>query len=391
MSGSGMSGSGMSRAPGVRPALLVVFAVALWAACGATAARAQGDTTQPADTLLMVHASVEPDTGTVGDRLVLTLTATHDLDTALAFPRLAGEIAPFEVLDVVIYPADETVDGVYERRDVVITSFQTGEHVIPGLAFHAVMSGGDTTVVRTRPVGVVVRSVLTPEDLEGELTPRDIKPPRELPRAKWPWLAAAATLIALYAAWRFLRRLRRRPEAEETQDATDEERRRAAHVVALERLKAIRRGGLLERGEIERFYVALTDAARRYIGDRFGVPAIDRTTAELEPELRAAALGDERIVWLRGLLERADLSKFARTAPSTERAGRDLDEVEEFIRVTRFRDVEEDDSVGGARSGSSEEDDSVGGARSGSSEEDESVGEARSGDSEEDEGDVAIR
>ncbi len=342
--------------------------VSLLAGVNVEAARAQGDPVQggpaamrgvvgdtgrvsrmrdtlrvPSDSLLTVGASVTPDTATVGDRLVLTLTAVHDFDTALAFPRLVGEIAPFEVIDVVIYPADEGPDGVVERRDVVITVFETGEHVIPELAFHAVVSGGDTALVYSPSLEVVVRSVIPPEDLEGQIEPRAIKPPLDLPRAVWPWVLAAIVAVALAAAWRLWARWRAaRPEPGEESGPSVEERRRAAHVSALERLRMLRSGDALERGDIERFYVELTDITRRYVGDRFSVPAIDRTTAELAPELIEAALPAELISWLTGLLERADLSKFARSAPSIERGREDLDDVEMFVERTRLRASEEE-------------------------------------------------
>ena len=344
---------------------LCVF-VALLAGVNVEAARAQSDPASmrgggmdtgrvshrrdtlrvPSDSLLMVGASVVPDTATVGDRLVLTLTAVHDFDTALAFPRIVGEIAPFEVIDVVIYPSDESPDGVVERRDVVVTVFETGEHVIPGLAFHAVMSGGDTAVVHSPSLEVVVRSVIPPEDLEGEIEPRAIKPPLDLPRAVWPWVVAAVVAAALVAAWRLWARWRAsRPEPGEESGPSIEERRRAAHVSALKRLRALRASDGLDRGDVETFYIELTDITRRYVGDRFSVPAIDRTTAELLPELREAALPEQQISCLTDLLERADLSKFAKSAPTIERGREDLDDVEGFVERTRLRASEEDDDV----------------------------------------------
>jgi len=309
----------------------------------ARVARMPDTLSAPTDSLLMVGASVAPDTVTVGDRLVLTLTAVHDFDTALAFPRLVGEIAPFEVIDVVIHPADEGPDGVVERRDVIITVFETGEQVIPALAFHAVVAGGDTTVVFSPSLDVTVKSVVPPEDLEGKAEPREIKPPVDLPRAVWPWIAAAALVLALAAGWRFWMRWKAsRPEHVEEQGPTVEERRRAAHVNALERLRALRSRGDLERGDMEIFYIELTDIARRYIGDRFNIPAIDRTTAELEPELNSVALPQEDVSWLTGLLGRADLSKFAKSAPTVEQGGEDLDDVEGFVERTRLRALEEE-------------------------------------------------
>jgi hypothetical protein len=146
----------------------------------------------------------------------------------------------------------------------------------------------------------------------------------------------------MVAAWRLWRRWRAsRPERAEETGPTAEERRRAAHLSALERLRSLRRSDLLTQGQIEPFYVELTDIVRRYIGDRFGVPAIDRTTAELRPELEAVALPDTELLWLAILLGRADLSKFARTAPSADLGRADLDDVEAFVERTRLRSESE--------------------------------------------------
>lgn len=296
----------------------------------------------PTDSLLMVGASVTPDSGTVGDRLVLTLTVVHDFETAIAFPRVAGEIVPFEVIDVVIYPSDEGPGGVVERRDVVITVFETGEHTIPALAFYAVVAGGDTAVVYSESLSVTIRSVIPPEELTGDIKPRDIKPPLDLRRAVWPWILGSMLAAALVVGWRLWRRWRgSRSERPEDEGPTAAERRRAAHLGALERLRALRGSDHLTLGYVEPFYVELTDIVRRYVGERFGVPAIGRTTAELRPELDGAALGSGDIEWLTRLLERADLSKFARTAPAPAQGESDLDDVEGFVERTRLRDGEE--------------------------------------------------
>jgi len=359
-------------------ALAITTVVALCAGLAVDAARAQDEPSSgrgmdaarvardrdslsvPADSLLMVGASVTPDTGTVGDRFVLTLSAVHDLDTALAFPKLVGEMLPFEVIDVVIYPTDEGPDGAVERRDVVITVFETGEHTIPELPFHAVMPGGDTAVVYTEPLDVVIHSVIPPADLEGQPRPRDIKPPVDLPRAWWPWVVAVLVAAAAALAWRFWRRWRTtRAERSVEEGPTPEERRLAAHVAALERLRLLRASRHLEENRIEPFYVELTDILRRYLGDRFSVPAIDRTTTELRPELTAAAIPEVDISWLTGLLERADLSKFARTAPSTDRALGDLGDVETFVERTRLRATTDDGHAARRGHAAGEEDDDV--------------------------------
>jgi hypothetical protein len=113
-------------------------------------------------------------------------------------------------------------------------------------------------------------------------------------------LVLLALLAAILLAWRRRRRAREIPAAPIP-----------AEEPFLEALDALRREG----GDLPRdfFHERLSDAVRRYVSAVTGVDALDRTTRELEAELRASgraraeAIGD-----VVRLLRRSDLVKFAR-------------------------------------------------------------------------------
>ncbi len=294
------------------------------------------------DTVLEVRASVSPTLATVGDRLILTLTVLRGFDGALAFPRVVGEVAPFEVLDVIIHATDEHVGSASERRQYVLTAFETGDLSIPSLAFHYVSPEGDTAVVHTDALVVTIESVIPPEEQELRPSPRDIKPPLELRRRVWPAIVIAALIAAALAGLFYLRRWlgsRRREDLEP--EAEPETRREAAHIAALSRLRELERGGLVGQGELPRFYLILTDVLRRYMLDRFSVDAVDMTTKELASVMHGADLAPGDEAWTLDLLAYADLSKFARHVPSSERAHGDLVAVRAFVERTRFRELSE--------------------------------------------------
>ncbi len=294
------------------------------------------------DTVLEVRASISPALATVGDRLVLTLTVVRGFDGALAFPRVTGEIEPFEVLDVIIHETDERGGDVRERRQYVLTAFETGDLSVPSLAFHYVSPEGDTAVVHTDALVVTIESVVPPEERDLGPTPRDIKPPLELKRRIWPAIVIAVLVALVLAGLLYLRRwLRSRRREGPESEVAREVRREAAHVAALSRLGELDRSGLVEQGELPRFYLILTDVLRRYILDRFSVDAVDMTTKELGSAMHGADLdlGDE--AWTLDLLSYADLSKFARHMPTGERAHDDLVAVRAFVERTRFRGLSE--------------------------------------------------
>jgi hypothetical protein len=314
-------------------ALLVSAAVAS-AADGPGPAAAASPGAGAAD----VTASVRPGSATVGDRLTLTLLAAHDKGVVVVFPDVERAVAPFQLLSSAVSPVEEQGGRVTERRDYVIAAFKTGALGVPALPFLIVAAPGNTLTAFTDSIPVTIASVL-PDTAAGEsVEPRDIKPPVDLPREIWPFVVAAAAVVAGVVAYRYLRRWWRRRKAAPGRPAPEPRvPPEAAHVVAFERLAALEREDLVSHGEVARFYDALSDIVRLYVGDRYAVPAIDMTTTELAPAMGEARIAPADVEWATRFLEHADLAKFAKFVPSGERARGDLAGARDFVERTRFR------------------------------------------------------
>jgi membrane protein implicated in regulation of membrane protease activity len=144
---------------------------------------------------------------------------------------------------------------------------------------------------------VFVKSILP-----ADTSLRVPKPPRPLIILPvfnwWPWLALLAALIAAVLLWWAWRRYRNRP-----QKPVD------PYVRAQREFERIERMGLLEADRGAEYFALFVDVAREYLAAR--VPGVRRsdTTSEL---LRAMQPHDGAEAELPGLLERADLVKFAR-------------------------------------------------------------------------------
>jgi hypothetical protein len=298
-----------------------------------------------------VSASVSPDSATVGDRLILSIVLDRGNEVRVDYRDVARSVAPFEVLDESLARSETTGDRTVEQRDYAIAVFETGDLWLPRIELPYVTTSGDSGVAVTDSVLVTIASVL-PEVKEGEeVGPLDIKPPVELPRRVWPWIVGALVAAAIAAAGYYLRRWLGSRTREEAEGPPEPPRvpRRAAHLVALERLDALERDGLIGRGEIPTFYVRVTEIVRIYIRDRFGVDAIDMTTLELPPAMRKARIGEAEVEWAGEYLSHADLAKFAGFTPSAERARQDMSEARAFVERTRLRGEQagEGDSTGG--------------------------------------------
>ncbi len=100
---------------------------------------------------------------------------------------------------------------------------------------------------------------------------------------------------------------------------------------ALRRLVAL---GLIEKGEIERFFVYLSSILREYIENRFAVRAPERTTEEFMREASLhPSLGQHR-ARLEDFLRVSDRVKFARYEPDAASIQQAFDVVKQFLSET---------------------------------------------------------
>lgn len=184
------------------------------------------------------------------------------------------------------------------------------------------------------------RSVTSPEivlqvqepalDDGGQI--RDIRSPLRARPALWPWLVAAGLLAGGYRYWK-----NRRPAAPGAPETPVDAR--PPHVRAEAALRELGASGIWEQGRAGEFYLRLTDALRRYLEDGLAIAATKMTTGELSHRLRDAEVDRRLVNLLRGVFDRGDLAKFARTSPGPEQGPLDLAAGLEFVGETSPREL----------------------------------------------------
>ena len=127
-------------------------------------------------------------------------------------------------------------------------------------------------------------------------------------------------MLAAALGFLLLRKLRRRERAPLAAPRVPREPARPAWEIALEELDGVVAERWVDRGELRRQYEAVTEALRRYLENRWGVPALESTTEDLRTLLRRSPVPSEVCGRVLSLLGEADLVKFAKARPEVEAA-----------------------------------------------------------------------
>ena len=246
-------------------------------------------------------------------------------------------VSPWTIDTLKVSKQKKGMPRLYDiRSSVVITSFDEGNYILPPLAVLRMSKDNvvDTLVfepqrleVRTMPVDTATFVV---HDIKGQIrypvTFKDVA----------PWLAGGLVLAGLiWLAVCLVIRYRRSHDAESAH-------RDPAHIVALRKLDKYRGNAMWAPEKQKAFYSGVTDALREYIAERYGVGAMEMTTAELFKDLKNTDVPKELAAELRELFERADFVKFAKFTASDEDNAAVLPVAVKFVTSTYQTDVEGD-------------------------------------------------
>lgn len=292
---------------------------------------------------LAVIARVGRDEITVADRVELTLTAISAEDQQVRFPEFQdGSLGEFRVVRSRNTAPKLLDDGrLQTQRIYELEPFLPGEYSIPPMAVVFRGSSDDEPgeqTIETDSMAVKVRSVLSPSEEEPDII--ETSGPVDLPGVDpWVyWLAAGSVLLAALAGFLFWRKRRAKARFDEAPPLP--------HEVAYRELDKLLAEDLIRKGQAKLFYLRVSNILRRYIEERFGLRAPERTTEEFLVDLRGSDELERRHQdLLKTFLEHCDLVKFAGHRPSDEEIERTVHTCKQFIVETEPRVVAESKPV----------------------------------------------
>lgn len=262
-----------------------------------------------------VQATISADTNAIliGNQFRMTLELKHPANVTAQWPNIPDT---FSLMEVVQRSPIDTIQGasgnsITNSQHFVITSFDSGYHVIPPFTFNYKLSGDTTTYSsETEPLLITVTSI--PVD-----TTRAIKDLKGQVHISFSWVELLPYLgilllavLAGFLVYRYLENRKRKVVAPVIAEV-----KRPAHEIALEALKELDERKLWQQGNYKAYYTGLSDITRTFIENRWSVAAMEMTTDEILHLTIIANQIPDNFTQVKYLLELADLVKFAKVIP----------------------------------------------------------------------------
>lgn len=262
----------------------------------------------------------------IGEQINYKIKVEVDSSALVVFPE-GQTFMPLEAVEALKIDTTKQDAKFLLSRIYKLTQFDSGSYTIPR---QKIIIGEKAFFTDSLRVDV---NTITVDTLKQKLY--DIKPIIEVEKSSgnwWVWLLGIVLAIALIAFLLYWFIWRKKPLTAEEEIALLPPYDRAK--LALRKLEESQ---YLMRAEVKDYYSELTFIIRKYLDEKVYDRALESTTAELVNRLNLLKDGNqidlskETIKNLESILNRADLVKFAKSAPDTALAEMDKATIDKEI------------------------------------------------------------
>ena len=277
-----------------------------------------------------VTSSIDSTSIKIGEQITYKIQVETDTTSLVVFPE-GQSFGPLEVIES--YKIDTTKeDAKYNLiKKYGLTQFDSGAYTIPQQKIII----GDKTFF-TDSLKVEVNTILVDTAKQGLY---DIKPIIEVEKSVsnwWKYLLYILAALAIVGGVLYWFVWRKKPLTEEEQIALLPPYDRAKLA-----LKTLEESDYLKHSELKEYYSELTFIIRKYLEEKVYDHALESTTDELVDRLNLLKdgnqidLSNDTIKNLQTILKRADLVKFAKSAPDVALADLDRNTIDAEIDHVR--------------------------------------------------------
>jgi len=278
---------------------------------------------------ITIETSVDLAEAYIGDLITYSLAITHDTDVVLTPPPIGANLGSFDVKNYEDLGETRLDDGrIRTESRFMLTTFTTGDYIIPPIPVEFMLPDSTKKILISEPVPVKILSLLA----EGADTAdiRDLKAQIEF-KSGWPWwcYVIAGGILLLVIAIVLRRILGGKKEERKPVDT------RKPWEIASEDLAFLKEKNLPAAGEYKQYYIELTDIIREFLQRVYKIPVLDMTTWEFMEAISEFDIEPELDSMLKQFLDFADLVKFAKFMPESEKAYADFEEACNIVDIVR--------------------------------------------------------
>lgn len=281
---------------------------------------------------VIVNAEIDSVQRFIGQQAKIKLVVSYDADKHLVMPDFDKELVKgVEILESKLDTVALNDGKRYSiTQEYTVTSFDTTLYVIPPFEVRvdstSYFSQELALAVYTFPVDTAnVESFFGPKDIwQVPLEWQDVKHSVYYSILLVLFVAALVWVIISYRNNKpIIRIIKIKPKI-------------PAHIVAINELNRIKNeSDWRTSGNYKEFYIAITDALRRYLNERFGFNATEMTSDEILDNLKQH-IDKDAVKELREILATADLAKFAKYKPMMNENDHNLMGIIEFVDNTKL-------------------------------------------------------
>jgi hypothetical protein len=257
-------------------------------------------------------ASIDSTNILLGDQVKLFLEIEHPDNVEVIFPNVPDTLV--EYIEVLGRSEKDTVgpdDENFQKQiqSFLITSFDSGSYRIPPFWFKINLDGRLDSI----PTNSVTLNVYSME-IDTTRGPTDIKYPYDAPvtlKEVIPYILGTILILAILF---FIFYAIKRKKNNQPIFVIPKKPKEPAHIVALRELDRIKQEKLWKQGKTKQYYSEVTETLRKYIEDRFEIPAMEQTSDETLDSFRYRRdlLKEKTFENLNKIFKLADLAKFAK-------------------------------------------------------------------------------
>ena len=282
-----------------------------------------------------VSAKLDTNAMLIGDHIGLTLKYTGPAKSQVLWPFM-----PDTILGSITVIGRGKIDTTFaaDKKSVTytqqlnLTCYDSGFYTVPAISFkYRMLPDTAGIIAHTNMTMLAVHTVKVD-------TTQAIKPiigPLKVPltfREMLPWIlgALAALLLIAGGIWYYFKRKKKEPVFTLKPKVV-----LLPHEQALRDIEKLRMKKLWQAGKVKDYHSELTEILRKYIEERFQVPALEQTSYEITASLKDNPVcSRQALERLNNLLVLADMVKFAKVQPLAMENEKSLSDGIEFVHET---------------------------------------------------------